>query len=36
VSYPEVRVKFVDHVAKTWGQPYGALAVGMEFRPFAW
>jgi hypothetical protein len=36
VSFPKVEVAFGDHVAKTWGQPYGMLALGMEFRPIAW
>ena len=36
VSYPEVEVGFGDRVVRTWGQPYGMLALGVEFRPLAW
>jgi hypothetical protein len=36
VSTPTVRVGFGDHIVRTWGQPYGALALGAAFRPLAW
>lgn len=36
VSCPEVEVGFGDRVVRTWGQPYGMLALGVEFRTLAW
>jgi hypothetical protein len=36
VSFPEVRVLFADHEARTWGQPYTILSLGVELRTITW